>query len=408
MSDLLQGKNVALFVTGSIAAYKALLLTRLLVKHHNDVHVLMTESAQQFINPVTFEVLSKNRVITNDFSGENPKSIPHVKVADDADLAIVAPATANTIAKMATGLADNVVSATLLAMSKPIFVVPAMNTHMLANFATQNNLQQLAEHRVQVMPSAQGFLAEGYSGRGRMPEPSEIFDWISNTYQPAKQLLAGKRVIVTAGGTREPLDPVRYLTNRSSGKMGYAIAEAAQSAGADVTLISANAVLPTPTNVNLVRIQTAAELLAAVEEQFQSADILIMAAAVADYRPEHVASTKIKKRTDNQTINLKLVRNPDILQTISKIKQDDQIIVGFAAETNDLLANAAKKIKAKKLDMIVANDVSNPQIGFNSENNQATFLFANGQQVKTDIESKREVASHLIDTIYKRFFNQAK
>lgn len=407
VNRLLKNKNVVLFVTGSIAAYKSLTLTRLLVKSGNDVHVVMSEAAQQFVTPFAFETLSKNAVITSDFSGDDPKTIPHVQLADDADLAIIAPATANTIAKMANGIADNVLTATLLAMTTPIFVVPTMNTHMLTNFATQFNLQTLADHGIHIMQPAEGFLAEGYSGRGRMPEPAEIFEWIDHTYESPRQLLAGKRIVVTAGGTQEPLDPVRYLTNRSSGKMGYAIAEAAQVAGADVTLISANAALPTPSNVKLVRVQTAAELLTSVQQNFATADILIMAAAVADYRPKTVATQKIKKTANNETMTLQLVRNPDILKTVAASKEPNQVIVGFAAETNDLLANATKKIAAKKLDLIVANDVSNHQIGFNSENNQVIFLFANGEKTKTALESKRAVANELITILANKFsFNE--
>ncbi|GHP12856.1 DNA/pantothenate metabolism flavoprotein [Lentilactobacillus fungorum] len=402
---MLSNQNVALFVTGSIAVYKSLTLTRLLVKAGNDVHVIMTKAAQQFVKPLTFQTLSKNPVIVDDFSGDDPTSIPHVKIADDADLAIIAPATANTIAKLANGIADNVASAALLAIDQPIFVVPAMNNKMLANFATQQNMQELADHGIHMMPAVEGFLAEGYSGRGRMPEPEAIFDWVNHTYTDASDRLSGKKLIVTAGGTREALDPVRYLTNRSSGKMGYAIAAAAQGAGAEVTLISANSALPVPNHVRLIRVESANELLAAVKKAFPVADGLIMAAAVADYRPAVVANQKIKKTAANQTMTLELVRNPDILQTISTSKRPGQVVVGFAAETNDLIANAAKKIKAKKLDLIVANDVANKQIGFNADQNQVTFLFADGQQIKSPLESKAAIAERLIQLITDHFLN---
>ncbi|MDH5104336.1 bifunctional phosphopantothenoylcysteine decarboxylase/phosphopantothenate--cysteine ligase CoaBC [Lentilactobacillus diolivorans] len=400
---MFQNKKITLFVTGSIAVYKSLILTRLLVKNNNDVQVVMTEAAQKFVTPLAFQTLSKHRVVTDDFSSDDPKSIPHVKLADETDLAIVAPATANTIAKMADGIADNVVNATLLATTSPIFVIPAMNNHMFNNFATQNNLTRLASAGIHVMTPETGFLAEGYSGQGRMPEPETILNWVMSSYQPVPTALTGKKVVVTAGGTREPLDPVRYLTNHSSGKMGYAIAHAAQLAGAEVTLISANSSLQIPNHVRLIKVETAADMLTAVQKAFQSADVLIMSAAIADFRPAHVADRKIKKSTDNQRMTLDLIRNPDILETVGQTKQKDQVMIGFAAETNDLIMNAQKKIKAKNLDMIVANDVSKKTIGFNSDNNQVTFLFANGDQIKTDVESKQQIANRLVRLIADKF-----
>lgn len=403
MNILFQNKKITLFVTGSIAVYKSLILTRLLVKNNNDVQVVMTEAAQKFVTPLAFQTLSKHRVVTDDFSSDDPKSIPHVKLADETDLAIVAPATANTIAKMADGIADNVVNATLLATASPIFVIPAMNNHMFNNFATQNNLTRLASAGIHVMTPETGFLAEGYSGQGRMPEPETILNWVMSSYQPVPTALTGKKVVVTAGGTREPLDPVRYLTNHSSGKMGYAIAHAAQLAGAEVTLISANSSLQIPNHVRLIKVETAADMLTAVQKAFQSADVLIMSAAIADFRPAHVADRKIKKSTDNQRMTLDLIRNPDILETVGQTKQKDQVMIGFAAETNDLIMNAQKKIKAKNLDMIVANDVSKKTIGFNSDNNQVTFLFANGDQIKTDVESKQQIANRLVRLIADKF-----
>lgn len=399
---MFQNKNVAVFVTGSIAIYKSLSLVRLLVKNHNDVHVVMSEVAQKFVTPLTFQTVSKNTVLIDDFVSEDPTIIPHVKTADAADLAIVAPASANTIAKMANGIADNVVTSTLLTMTKPIFVVPAMNTHMFTNFATQENITNLKGVGVQIMEPAEGFLAEGYSGKGRMPEPTEILAWVDEKLLPQKGRLAGKTVVVTAGGTREPLDPVRYLTNHSSGKMGFAIANAFKQAGANVTLIAANPLITPPVGIKLIQVETALELLDAVQQQFIHADILVMAAAVADYRPAKVADKKIKKTADNQTMALELVRNPDILQKIATIKKPGQLVIGFAAETNDLISNATKKIQAKSLDMIVANDVSQTGIGFNADNNQVTFLFADGKQIKTAVESKPRIADQLIEIISKQ------
>lgn len=400
---MFENKNVAVFVTGSIAVYKSLTLVRQLVKNHNQVHVIMSEAAQKFVTPLAFQTVSKNHVLTNDFTSSDPTIIPHVNIADTSDLAIVAPASANTIAKMANGIADNVVSSTLLTMSTPVFVVPAMNTHMLSNFATQHNLTVLKNAGIHVMDPAEGFLAEGYSGKGRMPEPKDILDWVDHSFSSNSQSLAGKKVVVTAGGTREPLDPVRYLTNHSSGKMGFAVAEAAKNAGAKVTLIAANPLMTIPTDLHVIQIETASELLKAVKEQFRDADILVMAAAVADYRPATVADKKIKKTADNETMTLKLVRNPDILKEVSSIKKPGQFVTGFAAETNDLIANAEKKIKSKKLDLIVANDVSQAGIGFNADNNQVTFLFADGRKVKTPVESKQKIATKLISIISNEF-----
>ncbi len=403
VTKLFQNKRVSLYVTGSIAAYKSLILTRDLIKAHNEVHVVMTEAAQKFVSPLTFQTLSKQRVITDDFSTENPKMIPHVALADQSDLAIVAPASANTIAKMATGIADNVVSSALLATTAPIFVIPAMNVHMLTNFATQDNLKKLRAAGIRIMEPAEGFLAEGYSGKGRFPEPEAIMNWLDHQFNQPTGKLAGKKIVVSAGGTREPLDPVRYLTNHSSGKMGFAIAQAAQEAGAEVTLIAANTSLPVPANVKLEQVETARDLSVAVKQAFTTADVLVMAAAVADFRPAEVANQKIKKTANNEMMTLKLIRNPDILKEIGPMKQPSQVVVGFAAETNDLVQNAEKKIKAKKLDLIVANDVSKKGIGFNADNNQVTFLFADGRRQKTQVESKSQIARQLIDILSQQF-----
>ncbi len=400
---MFHNKTISLYVSGSIAVYKSLILTRLLVKNHNDVHVVMTEAAQKFINPITFRSLSKNKVINDDFLTDDPKTIPHIALADQSDLAIVAPATANTLAKMAHGIADNVVNAALLATTAPIFVVPSMNAHMLNNFSTQANLKILAVNGIHIMETDEGFLAEGYNGKGRFPEPEAILDWVDQNYQPTSTDLAGKKLVVTAGGTREPLDPVRYLTNHSSGKMGFAVARAAQQAGAEVTLIGANTSLPVPEGVHFIPIETAHELLESVQKYFQDADGLVMAAAVADYRPAVVAKQKIKKTTDNETMTLELVKNPDILQKIGQQKKPNQLVVGFAAETNDLIANAAKKVTAKNLDLIVANDVSQSGIGFNTDDDQVTFLFANGDQQKTPVESKQKVAAQLVQILKTQF-----
>ncbi|MGF7436443.1 bifunctional phosphopantothenoylcysteine decarboxylase/phosphopantothenate--cysteine ligase CoaBC [Lentilactobacillus senioris] len=396
---MLKNKNVTLYVTGSIAVYKSLELTRLLVKQHNNVTVVMTKSATEFVTPLTFMTVSKNHVYVDEFETPNADRVNHIFLADQTDVAIVAPATANTIAKMANGIADNIVTSALLATTSPVFVVPTMNSHMLANPATDANLAKLASFGIAVMPPATGFLAEGYEGKGRMPEPTAILDWVQERLQPTPQSLAGKKIIVTAGGTRERIDPVRYLTNDSSGKMGVAVATAAQQAGAEVTLIAGSMKVTPPTGINVISVTSTNDMYEAVNEQFASADGLVMAAAVSDFRPATSADHKIKKDKDHPGMTLELVENPDIVATMGAKKRADQFLVGFAAETNNLKQNAQKKLTAKHLDLMVANDVSQSQIGFNSDDNQVTFMWPDGRQQQTPIESKAKVAEEIVDII---------
>lgn len=396
---MLKNKNVTLYVTGSIAVYKSLELTRLLVKQHNNVTVVMTKSATEFVTPLTFMTVSKNHVYVDEFETPNADRVNHIFLADQTDVAIVAPATANTIAKMANGIADNIVTSALLATTSPVFVVPTMNSHMLANPATDANLAKLASFGIAVMPPATGFLAEGYEGKGRMPEPTAILDWVQERLQPTPQSLAGKKIIVTAGGTRERIDPVRYLTNDSSGKMGVAVATAAQQAGAEITLIAGSMKVTPPTGINVISVTSTNDMYEAVNEQFASADGLVMAAAVSDFRPATSADHKIKKDKDHPGMTLELVENPDIVATMGAKKRADQFLVGFAAETNDLKQNAQKKLTAKHLDLMVANDVSQSQIGFNSDDNQVTFMWPDGRQQQTPIESKAKVAEKIVDII---------
>lgn len=396
---MLKNKNVTLYVTGSIAVYKSLELTRLLVKQHNNVTVVMTKSATEFVTPLTFMTVSKNHVYVDEFETPNADRVNHIFLADQTDVAIVAPATANTIAKMANGIADNIVTSALLATTSPVFVVPTMNSHMLANPATDANLAKLASFGIAVMPPATGFLAEGYEGKGRMPEPTAILDWVQERLQPTPQSLAGKKIIVTAGGTRERIDPVRYLTNDSSGKMGVAVATAAQQAGAEVTLIAGSMKVTPPTGINVISVTSTNDMYEAVNEQFASSDGLVMAAAVSDFRPATSADHKIKKDKDHPGMTLELVENPDIVATMGAKKRADQFLVGFAAETNDLKQNAQKKLTAKHLDLMVANDVSQSQIGFNSDDNQVTFMWPDGRQQQTPIESKAKVAEEIVDII---------
>ena len=364
----------------------------------------MTNADHKVVTPLGFESWTKEKVITNEYSTGEPDKISHISIGESTDIAVVAPATANGISKMANGLADDVVSTTLLATKVPIFIVPAMNPKMLNNPATQRNLNFLVKNGDFIMDPANGFLAEGYQGKGRMPEPEDIFQWIDKKVNhPGNQPLLHKKIIVTAGGTRENIDPVRYITNRSSGKMGFAVAQAASNQGADVTLIAANTTLPVNNKkIDFIPVSTTQEMFEAVSKKFVNSDGLIMAAAISDFRPETIADKKIKKQPGQDTWTLKLIKNPDIIKTVGKTKRKDQFLVGFAAETNDLLANANKKISEKNLDMIVANDVSNPKIGFGSDENQVTFIFKDGNQQRTKKLSKVKIAEELIHAISKK------
>ncbi|GAX05385.1 phosphopantothenoylcysteine decarboxylase/phosphopantothenate-cysteine ligase [Secundilactobacillus pentosiphilus] len=394
-------QHVALYVTGSIAAYKALALTRLLVKDGAAVRVVMTRAAEAFVTPLSFQVLSKNAVATQMFSGTNVKAVDHVELADWTDLAVVAPATADIIGKLANGIADDMASLTLMATTAPKVVVPAMNQHMLDNPATQRNIATLQQDGMTVMTPASGFLAEGYNGRGRMPEPEAIMQTIKRMNRQATPL-TGKKVIVTAGGTRERIDPVRFITNDSSGKMGYAIAEEMKRRGADVTLISAPTKLEVPTGVNLVPVLTTEDLADAVTKAFKQADILVMAAAVADFKPVNSADQKIKKTADNDQMTIKLTKTADILKQVAKLKQPGQITVGFAAETQNLLDNAQQKLVNKQLDLLIANDVSKPGVGFNGDTNQVTILQPGQAPIKTQLADKHVIAKQVVDQISQR------
>lgn len=394
-------QHVALYVTGSIAAYKALALTRLFVKDGAAVRVVMTKAAEAFVTPLSFQILSKNAVVTDMFAGTQVKAVDHIELADWTDLAVVAPATADIIAKLANGIADDMVSLTLLATTAPKLVVPAMNQHMLENSATQRNLAILKQDGISVMTPASGFLAEGYSGRGRMPEPETIMQTVKNL-KPHTTPLTGKKVVVTAGGTRERIDPVRFITNDSSGKMGYALAEEMRDQGADVTLISAPTKLEAPVGVNLVPVLTTEDLAEAVTKFFKQADILVMAAAVADFKLLNSADQKIKKSADNDQMTLQLTKTADILKQVAKLKRSDQITVGFAAETQNLLDNAQKKLVSKQLDLLIANDVSKPGVGFNGDTNQVTILQPGQAPIKTKLADKHVIAKQVVDQISQR------
>ena len=398
---MLNQKKVAVYVTGGIAAYKALLFVRLLIKEGAQVKVAMTQSACQFVSPLTFQVLTKEKVMVDTFDENDPSVVQHIHFADWTELAIVIPATANTIAKIAHGIADNFVTSAFLATTAPKVIVPAMNEHMWENPATLRNCTQLQKDGVIMIEPSEGFLAEGYSGKGRLPEPEEVLQQIKelNLFEEDKSLL-GKKVLITAGGTKERIDPVRYISNDSSGKMGYALAEDAVKKGAEVILISATTALPIPNGVKMEYVESAREMQEKVMNHFSSVDIAIMVAAVSDYRVKEPATQKMKKTDDEDEITLTLVKNPDILKQLGSLKKEGQIVIGFAAETHQVIEFAKQKLVKKNADFIIANDVSDQSIGFGSDLHQVTILSKNGEEILLPKVSKhllaKEIWNHLV------------
>ena len=390
---MLENVKIGVFVMGGIAAYKVPELVRQLIKKGAQVQVAMTQSAQEFVTPLTLQVLTKRPVLTHTFDEREPSQVQHVAMADWCDLALVVPATANGLAKMAHGLADDVVTTTLLAVTAPILVVPAMNVHMYENPATQRNLAQLRADGLTIMEPDTGFLAEGYEGKGRLPELHRIVAQVERLYARTHlpQSLAGKQVIVSAGGTRERIDPVRYISNDSSGKMGYAMAQAADWLGATVTLVSTTQSLLPPEGVQVQEVASAQELAQAMTAHYDQMDYVVMAAAVSDYRVKHPHDQKIKKVAGQTDWQLDLVANPDILAQLGQTKRQ-QVLIGFAAETQNLLEHARAKLSKKGADWLIANDVSNPAIGFNSDKNQVYVLGAQGQEVLLPQQSKTSLA----------------
>jgi phosphopantothenoylcysteine decarboxylase/phosphopantothenate--cysteine ligase len=390
---ILKDKSVVLGVTGGIAAYKAAALCSQLVKAGAVVDVILTDAAREFVSPLTFQALTHRPVVTEMFALLAETEIGHVSLARRADLLIIAPVTANTIAKLAAGLAGNMLATTALATQAPILLAPAMESHMWLNPLTQENVDRLRRLRdVTLVGPEEGRLASGASGVGRMAEPEEILDaacWVLGRRGP----LAGRRVIVTAGGTREPLDPIRFLGNRSSGRMGYALAGVARERGARVTLVS-TVDRPAPFGVELVSVETAAEMCDAVVEAMGEADGLLMAAAVADYRPATAAPHKIKK--DKADLSLNLVRTPDILARVAGLRRADHVVVGFAAETENLLENALDKLQRKHLDLIVANDARQAMGAVAS---QVTLVGADGKVEELPLLAKDEVAARVLDRV---------
>lgn len=392
---MLTGRKILVGVTGGIAAYKAAEVVRRLQKMHAQVHVAMTKSATEFITPLTMRSLSSNPVYVDLFGEPKLWNVEHIALAEHVDAVVVAPATANILAKMAIGLADDFLSTVLLATRAPIFVAPAMNHAMYHHPATQANLALLKERGIHVLGPDTGFQACGTEGDGRMREPMEIAEALAQFFT-GRDWLKGKKALVTAGGTQEPLDPVRYLGNRSSGRMGYAIAQALQEAGAETILVSAPTDLPTPQGVTRISVQTAMEMYDTVLGLFPEMDIVIKAAAVADYRPSVEAKQKIKKTGTSST--LELVPNSDILAELGR-KKTSQILIGFAAETENLLANAQSKMQKKNVNLLVANDITQPGAGFGSSTNIVSFLFPDGRRIDLPLMSKLEVARHLVHEI---------
>ena len=396
---MLQDKNIIIGVTGGIAAYKTVELVSRLRKSGANVHVIMTQGAHNFVTELTFREISGHPVVTSMWDRVQEFKVEHIALAQLADMVVIAPATANILAKMAIGMADDMLTTTVLATKAPVLVVPAMNSNMYINPATQQNIGILKDRGMLVLEPASGHLACGTAGIGRMPEAAEIFDYIANYFaegreqQDREELLAklkGKKVLVTAAGTRESIDPVRYIGNRSSGKMGYAIAEAAVKCGAKVVLISGPSSLQPPAGAEFIPVESAREMRQHVLEHFPNTDVVIKAAAVADYRVRDVAENKIKK--DDEELVLMLDKNPDILKELGQLKKPGQILVGFAAETQNLLQYAKGKLEKKNLDMIVANDVTKPQAGFNTDTNLIKLLGRDGSVEELPLMSKKELA----------------
>lgn len=392
----LTGREIVLGVTGGIAAYKSAEIVSRLRHLGARVHVIMTRNATKFVSPLTFQTLSANPVVTDTFDAPEYWNVEHVALAKLAEVFVIAPATANILAKMACGIADDMLSTTVLATKAPIIAAPAMNTGMWTAAATQANISMLRERGVQFIGPDSGILACGDEGAGRMSEPEEIVAEIDRILNAPRDL-SGLKVLITAGATRERLDPVRFLTNDSSGKMGFALAEAARDRGAEVTVVCGSVSVPVPYNTDIIRIESAENLLETMSEQAPLQDIIIQAAAVADYRPLYKADQKIKKKKGQEMI-LTLVENPDVAREVGKMKKPSQTLVGFAAETNRVQENAKEKLDKKNLDLIVANDVTVAGAGFNTDTNIATLISKKGI-AEYPLMSKRKLADIILDTV---------
>ena len=392
MKGPLTDKRIVLGVTGSIACYKAVDLASKLVQGGALVDTILSYGATQFVTPLTFRSITHRPVITDIFDVNSEFSVEHVALAHNADLVVIAPATVHSIAKLALGLADDPLTTTAIATTAPIIIAPAMDANMFDNPATQNNLRTLCERGFTVCGPSPGRLASGLMGTGRLIEPSELIGHITGIIG-SKGDLAGKTIVVSAGGTQEPIDPVRVITNNSSGKMGYALAEAARDRGATVILITAPTALPTPIATNVIEVKTAQELCDAVLRESRQADVLIMAAAVADYKPVNPANQKIKQTNDH--LNIELTKTVDILEA----SPSNIIKVGFSAESENLIANATDKVKKKSLDLIVANDITDPDSGFGVDTNKVVLIDREHRVDELPVMSKYQVSQHILDRV---------
>lgn len=392
---MLNGKTVLLGVTGSIAAYKIASLASALKKLHADVHVLMTQNATNFINPITFESLTGNKCLVDTFDRNFQFQVEHVSIAKRADVVMIAPASANVIGKLAHGIADDMLTTTVIACRCKKYISPAMNTNMFENPIVQDNLKTLEHYGYEVIQPASGYLACGDTGAGKMPEPETLLAYIEKEIACEKDL-QGKKILVTAGPTQEAIDPVRYITNHSSGKMGYAIAKAAMLRGADVTLVSGRTAIEPPLFVNIVPIVTARDMFEAVTEVSDEQDIIIKAAAVADYRPAVVSSEKVKKKEGQMSIELE--RTDDILKYLGEHKREGQFLCGFSMETQNMISNSRAKLEKKNLDMIAANNVKEAGAGFQGDTNVLT-LITQEEETSLPLMSKEDAANKLLDKI---------
>ena len=392
---MLKGKHVVLGITGSIAAYKTAGLASMLVKKGCHVHVLMTENATNFINPITFETLTGNKCLVDTFDRNFEFSVEHVALAKQADVVMIAPASANVVAKLAHGLADDMLTTTVLACRCKKIIVPAMNTNMYENPIVQDNIKICEKYGMEVIKPAVGYLACGDTGAGKMPEPAELFDYIEQEIGAQKDL-EGKKILVTAGPTREAIDPVRYITNHSTGKMGYAVAKAAALRGADVTLVTGKTDTPKPRFVKLIEIQSAGDMFEAVTAAAAEQDIIIKAAAVADYRPKSVGTEKTKKTDGDMAIELE--RTDDILKWLGAHRREGQFLCGFSMETQNMLENSRVKLDKKNIDMIVANNLKVEGAGFGTDTNVVTII-TRERNLELEKMTKEEVADRLLDEI---------
>ncbi|MCH5257181.1 MAG: bifunctional phosphopantothenoylcysteine decarboxylase/phosphopantothenate--cysteine ligase CoaBC [Lachnospiraceae bacterium] len=393
---MLQGKHIILGVTAGIAAYKIASLASMLKKQKADITVIMTPNATNFINPITFETLTGNKCLVDTFDRNFQHNVEHVALAKLADVILVAPASADVIARAAHGMADDMLTTTLLACECPKIFAPAMNTRMYNNPIVKDNMKTLSDYGIEVIEPATGYLACGDTGEGKMPEPEVLMEYIIKALTPKD--MKGKKLLVTAGPTMEKIDPVRYISNHSTGKMGYAIARAAMLRGAEVTLVSGKTDIMPPMGVHMIDIVSAANMAKAVKEQADTQDIIIKAAAVADYRPKHTADEKIKKKDDDMSIELE--RTEDILDYLGAHKKDHQFLCGFSMETENMIENSRHKLEKKNLDMIVANNLKQSGAGFGTDTNIVTVLTKN-DTVQLPIMSKDEVANKLLDYIIK-------